>query len=261
MINWLRNFFGFRSTRTQFVCNICGQTSKEVEIAKIGREIPSCNHCGSTVRMRSLMYGLSLHLYQKPRILADFLENNEISGVGMSDWQTYAKVLSEKVNYRNTFYDEAPQLDILNPKDQDYNKYDFVISSDVFEHVSPPVQRAFDNLRKIVKSNGAVIFSVPYVLSGPTREHFPDLFDWKIVKKGNDYLLENRSKEGKLTFYSDLVFHGGPGQTIELRVFSKDALKGNFEKAGFTKIVILEEDVPEFGIYHPEKWSLTWVVS
>ncbi|MBK7960893.1 MAG: methyltransferase domain-containing protein [Bdellovibrionales bacterium] len=261
MIKWLGKIFRFGPPRTQFICNICGQTSKDVEISTISRETPSCKHCHSTVRMRSLIYGLSLHLYKKPRILSDFEKTDKISGIGMSDWLEYAKVLSEKLSYRNTFYDEAPQFDILNPKSEDFNRYDFVISSDVFEHVTPPIQRAFDNLRKIIKSNGAIIFSVPYVLSGPTIEHFPDLYDWKIVKKGDGYILENRSKEGSLTVFTDLVFHGGPGQTIELRVFSKDQLKENFENAGFKKVVILDEDVPEYGLYYPEKWSLTWIVS
>lgn len=65
MMTWLRKQFVPTPICTKFVCNICGQTSKDVEISKIGREDPSCRTCGSTVRMRSLIYGLSLHLYKK----------------------------------------------------------------------------------------------------------------------------------------------------------------------------------------------------
>lgn len=98
-------------------------------------------------------------------------------------------------------------------------------------------------------------------MSGPTTEHFPELNDWKILQREGEYVLEDKSKDGTVSVFTDLIFHGGPGQTIELRVFSINALRENFEKAGFHKIEVLETNVPEFGLFYPEKWSLTWIVS
>jgi len=43
---------------------------------------------------------------------------------------------------------------------------DFIISSDVFEHVNSPIADAFRSLRKLIKPTGVIIFSVPYNKNG-----------------------------------------------------------------------------------------------
>ena len=36
----------------------------------------------------------------------------------------------------------------------------------------------------------------------------------------------NWTADGRIETFDDLVFHGGPGSTLEMRVFSEDALRG-----------------------------------
>ena len=56
--------------------------------------------------------------------------------------------------------------------------------------------------------------------------------------------------------FTDLVFHGGPGSTLEMRLFSLDALKREFATAGFSRIRIAAEPWLPFGIHWPEPWSV-----
>ncbi len=54
----------------------------------------------------------------------------------MSEWANISKPLENRYKFRNTFYHSEPKLDILNPSPSDFGAYDFVISSEVFEHYS-----------------------------------------------------------------------------------------------------------------------------
>jgi hypothetical protein len=238
-----------------FKCNICGVVC-ETMAAALSREEVSCKSCGSTVRMRGMMYALSVALFGRALTLPDFPENKQLTGKGMSDWDGYAKPLSKKLGYVNTYYHKDPQLDITNIATRDEKSVDFLVSSDVFEHVSSPVSLAFENARKMLKPGGAFIFSVPYSLEGSTVEHFPNLHEFKIETRGGKRILINRTKDGTIEEFSDLVFHGGEGETIEMRVFSETDLLSDLKQAGFNDVQIMKEPYFEFGIFWPNPWSL-----
>jgi SAM-dependent methyltransferase len=206
--------------------------------------------------MRSIIHVLSTELFGASLTLDAFPVKKHLTGIGMSDWGEYARRLSKKFNYRNTFYHKEPRLDITNLYDQELESYDFVISSDVFEHVVPPVGKAFHNLYKIMRPGGVCIFTVPYTLSGTTVEHFPDLFDYVISERENNYYLRNATKAGNEQIFDSLVFHGGPGSTLEMRVFSQQSLLECCHAAGFSSTVIYGEPFFKFGIYWPQPWSL-----
>ena len=72
-----------------------------------------------------------------------------IRALGMSDPPRIADLLSEKFDYTNTFYHQAPRFDVLHPEPGDLGRYDFVISSEVMKHVPPPVETGFTNLYDI----------------------------------------------------------------------------------------------------------------
>jgi SAM-dependent methyltransferase len=167
----------------------------------------------------------------------------------MSEWGSITKPLEKLYTFRNTFYHAEPKLDILNPSPSDFGAYDFVISSEVFEHVPPPVQIAFDNLASILKPTGFVVFSVPWAPEGQTIEHFPALYDWQLTTGESGPVLVNRTQSGVVEAFDNLVFHGGPGQTLEMRLFSKPDLVGHFQAAGFRDIRFAE---PE------EKYGIVW---
>ena len=134
--------------------------------------------------------------------------------------------------------------------------FDFIISSDVFEHVPPPVSIAFANARKLLKPGGVLVFTVPYIKDGKTREHFPDLYKYEIIKKGSRCFLKNTTRDGVEQIFDNLVFHGGAGATLEMRVFSESSLREEFAKAGFNNITIYREPDFDHGIYWPNDWSL-----
>jgi SAM-dependent methyltransferase len=161
------------------------------------------------------------------------------------------------MDFRNTFLDAEPQFDLLQPGPADLASYDFVISSEVFEHIAPPIQPAFDNLARLLRPNGFVIFTVPWRPDGPTQEHFPNLYDWRILDRQTSPVLVNRTRTEAVERFEDLAFHGGPGQTLEMRFFSRDGLTLCLTQAGFTEIAFSRlEEKPEFGIVWEGDYSV-----
>jgi SAM-dependent methyltransferase len=244
-----------RAGTLTFQCNICG-TPCEQPVAALNREISSCMKCGSTVRMRGMVYALSMALFGRGLALPDFPEDKDIIGKGTSDWDGYAVPLAEKFAYTNTYYHKAPLLDITNIAETDAGSLDFLLSTDVFEHVAPPVSHAFENARKLLKPDGAFIFSVPYKLDGDTVEHFPDLHDFTVESRAGGRVLINSTKDGRRQEFDNLVYHGGEGETLEMRVFSETGLLNDLEQAGFADVEIMKAPFFEFGIWWPITCSL-----
>jgi SAM-dependent methyltransferase len=240
--------------QSQFLCNICGHTNV-MSPAALDREAASCRKCGSNVRFRAIVDALSTRLFGHSMPMEIF-SRKPLLGAGMSDSDVYARRLAERFSYVNTYYHTEPRLDITRPTPEQIGKHDFVITSDVFEHVAPPVQKAFDNLQAILKPGGVVIFSVPFSLEADTQEHYPELFDWRVVETGGNFVLENRTVDGREQRFDNLVFHGGPGTTLEMRLFSKSALERHFAAAGFTDVCTHSEGNAAFGVFWPHPWSI-----
>jgi len=233
----------------KFRCNICGKYSTSPLSEIKGRATPSCYHCGSTRRFRSIVAALSEELFGEILAIPDFPKSRSITGIGMSDSDIYAVPLSKKFSYINTYYHKEPGLDITSLNNQMINSSNFVISSDVFEHVPPPINKAFDNLFKVIKKDGVCIFSVPYIKNGTTKEHFPDLFEHNILEKTSGKVLVNKTKDGITQIFENLRFHGGGGATLEMRVFSESSLIDDITRAGFTDIKLHNENIPDYGIF------------
>lgn len=226
--------------------------------ATIHREGGACSACGAVLRFRSMVAILTQRLFGKIVVLEDLEANRSIRGVGMSDAFCYASRLESKFDYTNTFLHCDPHLDIVEPESNWIGDNDFVISSDVFEHVAPPVQRAFDNLHALLKPGGVAVFSVPFSLEDVTREHFPNLHKFSIRQESDGvWVLDNVTLEGAVEQFRDLVFHGGPGSTLEMRLFSLAALKRHFEAAGFVDFRVHNEAAFEHGIFWLEPWSIS----
>ncbi len=73
-----------------FRCNICGKTSQAALSIVNNREAPSCRHCHSSLRMRSVIRALSLALFGNSLAIPEFPKDKTILGLGMSDWDGYA---------------------------------------------------------------------------------------------------------------------------------------------------------------------------
>ena len=200
---------------------------------------------------------LSIELFGQSLALPDFPVRPDLHGWGMSDG-VYANLLSRKIGYTNTFYHQEPRFDITDSLDSRLEgSLDFLISTEVFEHIEPPVSSGFKNAHRLLKPTGFFIFTVPYTLEPETHEHFPELYQYEILKpKSNSPILKNITRDGQEQRFNNLVFHGGPGSTLEMRVFSQAGLLLELEQAGFEKTNICSEPCWEFGICWHDSWSL-----
>jgi len=246
------------SASGNFTCNICGGTCERPSAAP-GREVPGCPACGSTIRLRSLIALLSREIFGVELTLPDFPVLKGVRGMGMSDPPELAQRLAEKFDYINTCYHQEPRLDVVHPQPDQLGRYDFIVSSEVMEHVPQPVEHAFANLNRMLKPDGLLLLTVPYRIDGRTAEHFPELHEYALAAPGGRTVLVNRRRDGSLEVFENLSFHGGDGSTLEMRVFTEASLKEILAGAGFARTHIASENVPEFGVDHSETWSLPMV--
>jgi hypothetical protein len=114
------------------------------------------------------------------------------------------------------------------------------------EHVRPPVSAALANVLAVLKPGGLFVVTVPCSDEARTREHFPDLHDYEIVFFRGKPLLINRTAAGAYQVFDDLVFHGGPGEALELRCFSPTGLADEMRAVGFVDVCIPDDD-PSIG--------------
>lgn len=200
---------------------------------------------------------LSMELFGLPLTLPDFPRVKSLRAIGTSDENLYAERLAQHFDYRNTFFDREPRFDLTNPPAEDRGRYDFIVSSDVFEHVLPPAQAAFRNTFEMLKSSGVLLMTVPYSIEPETLEHYPDLHQFGFAEVAGELVLVNRTKSGELQVFEKPVFHWAGGQkSLEARQFTEADLRATVLDAGFTSVRIYAEHYPPFGIEYAETWSL-----
>jgi SAM-dependent methyltransferase len=238
--------------RVCFTCNLCGADAAAT-LAELGRESPSCPGCRSTARQRALALALERRFLEAGEHVAD-CPRHQLAGLGMSDMQQLADPLARAFAYTNTFLHQEPLLDLTALPASVHRSVDFVVCSEVLEHVEPPVERAFAALHRLLRPDGLLVLTTPYTFETATVEHFPDLHEHRIEQGPNGPVLRNRTRSGVEQAFSDLVFHGGEGDTLELRVFARDHLVGLLVDAGFRDVSI---ESPSFacGAWWPEPWS------
>jgi hypothetical protein len=196
-----------------FVCNACGQHSVFREEHYYDCDVPSCSGCGSNVRFRWLIHRLSLELFGRSIPLAEFPRRKSIQGLGLTDPAVIADVLTRRFSYRNTHLTTAPQFDIR-CDDSPVGPLDFLIASEVFEHVEPPVSSAFENASRILKDSGVLLFTVPWVFDGDAATAIGDLQDWNLQKGPNGWEIVNRKPNGTVERIGNLSPDGRPGNSI-----------------------------------------------
>lgn len=239
-----------------FACNICGTRNISPLEQVCDRERPTCRACGSTLRFRSVIAALQERLLGNVETLDACLPRKHLRGLGMSDAAVYSAGLARCFDYANTFYHQPPLLDISNPDPSWIGRHDFLISSDVMEHVRPPVVDAFVNLRRLLRPGGVLVLTVPYVCEGDTLEHYPELHDYRIEQQAGGRRLVNITCDGRRQEFTDPVFHGGDGETLEMRLFSERGLLAALHEAGFIEIRIHAHSLPEWGIVNLDRQSL-----
>jgi GT2 family glycosyltransferase/SAM-dependent methyltransferase len=231
-------------------CNLCSGPCA-TPMRQLERDNLSCPTCLSHARARAIVHVLSTELFGRSLSLPDFPLRKDLVGIGMSDLEAYAVPLSKRLGYTNTLYNRPPFLDITALDASMVDKFDFVICADVMEHVVPPVEPAFVNLRRLLKDTGVLIFTVPYRPAPwtETEEHYPDLHDFSFNKTPDGKtVMVNRTREGVVQHFPDPVFHGGEGLCLEMRIYAEQTLLAHLRDAGFEDITIYREPAPSSGV-------------
>jgi len=252
----------------EFRCNLCGAHNLNDNAMEKHRELLRCARCGSSARFRGIVHAIERELLAVPlgTVIATVPERKEISGIGLSDSDIYARELSRIFTYTNTFHYTDPKLDIASEAStSNFALVDFVICSDVLEHVPPPAITAFVNLRKLVRPGGSLILTVPYLEGYETIEHYPYLYRWKTIQMDNGCHVIVNLRRGdphhvehppQVELFSDPIFHGGPGEVLEMRIYGEGDLRARLAYAGFSSIEEIEPNLTEIGYlwdYHVER--------
>ena len=176
----------------------------------------------------------------------------------MTDSDSYAQFLQGRFDYRNTFYDREPRLDISAPAAVEEASLDFLTSSEVFEHVRPPLEESLKNVFRLLRPHGVLIFTMPWGPDSgpPSSEHFPALDDYGLAQLRSGPVLVNRTESGELQIFDNLIFHMGFTPALEMRRITAAELKRVFAAAGFMDLRFYTEDYAPFGIRQTETWSL-----
>ena len=236
-----------------FVCNICDRANL-VPRAGLTREAPTCGGCGSSVRLRALVHLLSRGLFGRSLALHDFPHDRGLRGLGLGDAAVVAAGLAARLGYANLEDGRGPWHD-GRPRIEDAS-LDFVIASDLLQLVAPPVQRAFDDLRRWLRPGGLLVLTAPFDPQAGTREHYPELHDYAIVEEAGRRRLYKTRRDGRREAHDDLVFHGGSGARLEMRLFGLRDLLGHCADAGFRDAGVQADEVPERGIVWLHPWSV-----
>lgn len=240
-----------------YICNICGEKNFLREEDCLGVPGPICSGCGSSVRFRRIAHVVTTGVFGGPEEL--FLHGeNKLRGIGLSDAFSYAKMLVKQPYYNNTFYHKEPNLDVMQDNNT-YHELDYLISSDVFEHTPPPAETPFSVVYGLLKLGGKFILSVPTIEN--YIEHFPDLSDYEIIAVEGGFILVNATKSGQLQVFRKLRFHGGPGSTLEMRIYSIDTVECNLQQAGFSSWEQIDLERYDFGIVNVNGLSTVWLAT
>jgi SAM-dependent methyltransferase len=216
----------------------------------------SCAACGSSVRYRSLLHCLSIGLFGESLPLSRLPQRPDVTGVGFSDWEPFAEGLAARLGHVNTYLHREPVLDLTALPADRVGTMDYVVCSEVLEHVAPPVERAVAACFELLKPGGLLVLTVPYTFEAETMEHYPRLAEYTVVELGGEKALVNRTREGVFELYPEPVFHGGDGETLEMRLFALEPLLGILRAAGFADVEVADEEVPGTGIVWVYQWSI-----
>ena len=220
-------------------CSHYNWTSKENP-----REAMLCRKCQSTWRSRAMGLAVQQGLRIRTNKFSNIKTDYSRTGLGISDDVKLSGVLSAKFHYSNTYFDVFPKLDIRDIPEIAIGTFEFVTCSDVLEHIDKGLELAFHGLYQLIKPGGFLAVSVPVAATGSESEFYEGLDTFEISPKGVKWV----DIQGREFFDLNPEFHGGRGQNIAFRRFSRNLLEQHLHRVGFEHAETLDWK-RQFGVH------------
>ena len=230
------------TTTYQFRCCICGH-DQTADRRTQHREIRDCGNCQSTPRMRGIIYAFLRRIYNDTTLaFANQPRRPHVTGIGTSDGGEMADLLGAKFAYTNTAFHTEPFLDICDPASiANYRNLSFVLCSEVLEHTKLTPVEVLPNLRQMLRPGGLLILTTPTVHMANTVEWYGGATSVDVERAGEGFVVRWRNRRGVEYVDTNPAFHGGPGDTLEMRMISHMELVAAAERTGF-RVETLEFD-------------------
>lgn len=231
-----------------FTCCICGQTGKT---PLEHREAGFCLACGSNARLRGVALAVMRGLHLDTSVpLAAQPKQPEIVAIGLSDHPCYTPALERLCAYRNTYLHTEPRLDLCDPASvAAFGDLDLIVCSDVIEHTSNPPPVTLARLHAMLRPGGMVAFSVPTYRTPFTIEWYPGARSLRVVEATGRHVVVWETLRGAVYVDPHPVFHGGPGDVLEMRICSHQGVQDAARAAGLAPDVLGFE--PDAGYVWP----------
>lgn len=217
-----------------FCCPLCGSRGD----IRFSREAQGCAVCGANARYCGIILAIQDVAFdgsRTPLILQS--SRMEVSALGISDSECYAGLLGQRLSYQNTFFHQAPFLDICARASCDaWAASDVIICSDVIEHTAEPPSVVLANLCSMLKPGGSVILSAPTWQMPYSIEWYPGATELTVSERETCRVVEWRNRRGTLYIDDKPNFHGGTGDALERRLLSHNELTVAARAAGFSTV-------------------------
>ena len=207
-------------------CVICEQKTVFIKYEKWLRDNYLCRRCRSIPRNRALVNALnvfypdwkicSMHESSPGGTLSDYLRN---SNKGYTSSHYFDGV-------RRGEYKDGVRSEDLSSLTFEDDAFDLFITSDVFEHVMEPA-KAFSEIARVLKKNGAHVFTMPW---------YPEL--QKTTQRA-------KLEDGKIINLADPVYHGNPisGEgSLVTYDWGRDFVNYIFKSSGLHTTIYLAKD-------------------
>jgi hypothetical protein len=210
-----------------------------------------CPGCGSNSRFRGLMLGVMRHVLGNEKTpLVEQPVRRDLSAIGISDSEVYAKHLSSIFSYCNTFLHQEPFLDLCNTESvKRFSNCDLVVCSDILEHTRDDPRTVLANIFGMLSPGGTVALSAPTYDMSSNIEWYPRADDIKVIRAADKFEVRWTDRDGVKRIGLTPRFHGGPGQVLEMRLIAHRSLIDSGSAAGFQVEVL--DFVPELGYFWP----------
>jgi SAM-dependent methyltransferase len=166
------------------------------------------------------------------------------SGIGIGDDWRLARLLHQHFAYTNSHLDRFPVLDLCQIPDHTRSSVEFVVCSDVLEHVRPPLSEALNGLYSLVKPGGFAVVTVPLHSTQDEAELYKDLVSYEFANK----TLLWKDSMGHDHADSNPTLHEGEGLVLVFRTFSHRSIVSCLLQAGFASVSSPETLPPISGV-------------